>query len=212
MDLATCSWVIEIDDRESNGRTVVVMTEQDLNGKTVAILVASGFEQVELTEPRDALEQAGAETHIISPEDGTVRGWANDEWADEFEVDVPLANARAPEYDALLLPGGQMNPDNLRTNTDAVAFTRAFFNANKPVAAICHGPWLLVEADVVEGRRLTSYPSIRTDLVNAGAEWMDEEVIVDDGLVTSRNPNDLPAFNRKLVEEVAAGMHATQTV
>lgn len=188
------------------------MTEHDLNGKKVAILVANGFEQIELTEPRDALEQAGAETHIISPEDGTVRGWAHTEWADEFDVDVPLANARESEYDALLLPGGQMNPDNLRTDTDAVAFTRAFFSAHRPVAAICHGPWLLVEADVVEGRRLTSYPSIRTDLINAGAEWVDEEVVVDDGLVTSRNPDDLPAFNQKLIEEVGEGMHAARTV
>lgn len=188
------------------------MTEHDLNGKTVAILVANGFEQLELTDPRDALEQAGAETHIVSPEEGTVRGWTDNDWADELDVDVLLANARESEYDALLLPGGQMNPDNLRTNTDAVAFVRAFFNAHKPVAAICHGPWLLVEAGVVEGRRLTSYPSIRTDLINAGAEWVDEQVVVDEGLVTSRNPNDLPAFNKKLIEEVAEGTHAAQTV
>lgn len=188
------------------------MTEYDLNGKKVAILVADGFEQVELTGPRNALEEAGAETHIISPEDGTVRGWEHTEWADEFDINVPLASATESEYDALLLPGGQMNPDNLRTHKDAVELTRAFFEAHKPVAAICHAPWLLVEADVVEGRRLTSYRSIRTDLINAGADWVDEEVVVDDGLVTSRSPNDLPAFNRKLVEEVAEGTHAAQAV
>lgn len=188
------------------------MTEYDLNGKKVAILVANGFEQVELTEPRNALEEAGAETHIISPEDGTVRGWQHTEWGDDFDVDIPLSRAREPEYDALMLPGGQMNPDNLRVDEDAVAFTRAFFEAHKPVAAICHAPWLLIEADVVDGRRMTSYHSIRTDLINAGADWVDEEVVVDSGLVTSRNPNDLPAFNRKLVEEVAEGKHAAQTV
>lgn len=187
------------------------MTEYDLSGKKVAILVAHGFEQVELTEPKQALEEAGAETHIVSPEDGTVKGWQHTEWGDEFRVDVPLTNASESDYDALVLPGGQMNPDNLRANRDAVAFARAFFDAHKPVAAICHGPWLLVEADVVGGRRMTSYHSIQTDLKNAGAEWVDEEVVVDSGLVTSRNPNDLPAFNRKLVEEVAEGKHAAQT-
>ncbi|MFW6205764.1 MAG: type 1 glutamine amidotransferase domain-containing protein [Gemmatimonadota bacterium] len=187
------------------------MAEHDLSGKKVAILVAHGFEQVELTEPRKALQEAGAETHIVSPADGKVKGWVHGEWGDEFDVDVPLAAARASEYDALVLPGGQMNPDNLRANADAVAFARSFFDAHKPVAAICHGPWLLVEAGVVEGRRMTSYHSIRTDLKNAGAEWVDEEVVVDSGLVTSRSPKDLPAFNRKLVEEIAEGKHAGQT-
>lgn len=188
------------------------MNEYDSTGKKVAILVAHGFEQVELTEPRKALNEAGAETHIVSPAGGTVKGWEHDHWSDEFDVDVSLSEARASEYDALVLPGGQMNPDNLRADGNAVRFARAFFEAHKPVAAICHGPWLLVEAGVVEGRRMTSYHSIRTDLENAGADWVDEEVVVDSGLVTSRSPEDLPAFNRKLVEEVAEGKHAAQTV
>ena len=188
------------------------MAEHDLSGKKVAILVAHGFEQIELTSPKEALEEAGAKTHIVSPADGRVKGWQHTEWGDEFDVDVPLDQASETEYDALVLPGGQMNPDNLRANDDAVAFARAFFDAHKPVAAICHGPWLLVEAGVVEGRRVTSYHSIQTDLKNAGAEWVDEEVVVDSGLVTSRSPDDLPAFNRKLVEEVAEGRHAGQTV
>jgi protease I len=186
------------------------MAEHDLKGKKVAILVAHGFEQVELTEPRKALEEAGAETHIVSPVDGKVKGWEKDHWGDEFDVDVPLEQARAADYDALVLPGGQMNPDNLRVQEKAVSFTRAFVEAGKPVAAICHGPWVLVEADVVRGRRVTSYPSIRTDLKNAGAEWVDEEVVVDAGLVTSRRPSDLPAFNRKTIEEIAEGRHEEQ--
>ena len=186
------------------------MAEHDLSGKKVALLVAHGFEQVELTEPKQALEEAGAETHIVSPESGKVKGWEHDHWSDEFDVDVPLDDARADDYDALVLPGGQMNPDNLRANGDAVSFARSFFEAHKPVAAICHGPWLLVEAGVVEGRRMTSYHSIRTDVENAGAEWVDEEVVVDSGLVTSRSPADLPAFNRKLIEEIHEGKHAGQ--
>ena len=186
------------------------MAEHDLTGTKVAILVAHGFEQVELTEPRRALEEAGAETHIVSPADGKVKGWKHDHWGDELDVDVPLDEARPDDYDALVLPGGQMNPDNLRMEERAVSFARSFFEAGKPVAAICHGPWLLAEADVVRGRRMTSYPSISTDLRNAGATWVDEEVVVDQGLVTSRNPDDLPAFNRKLVEEIAEGRHAAQ--
>lgn len=183
------------------------MAEHDLSGRKVAILVADGFEQVELTEPRKALREAGAETHIVSPAAGKVKGWQHDHWGDELDVDVPLDRARAGDYDALVLPGGQMNPDNLRIDGTAVAFARSFIEAGKPVAAICHGPWTLVEADVVRGRRLTSYPSIRTDLRNAGAEWVDEEVVVDHGLVTSRDPDDLPAFNRKMIEEIAEGRH-----
>jgi protease I len=188
------------------------MAEYDLNGKKVAILVAHGFEQVELTEPRKALLEAGAEAHIVSPVDGKVKGWKHDHWGDEMEVDVRLGEARPDDYDALVLPGGQMNPDNLRADPDAVAFAKSFFEAGKPVAAICHGPWTLVEADVVRGRRMTSYHSIQTDLKNAGADWVDEEVVVDQGLVTSRNPDDLPAFNRKMVEEIAEGRHAGRTV
>jgi protease I len=186
------------------------MAEHNLDGKKVAILVADGFEQVELTEPRRALNDAGAETHIVSPADGKVKGWEKDHWGDEFDVDVPLDAARPEDYDALVLPGGQMNPDNLRGNEKAVSFARAFVEAGKPLAAICHGPWLLVEADVVRGRRMTSYHTIRTDLRNAGADWVDEEVVVDEGLVTSRNPDDIPAFNRKMVEEIAEGRHAAQ--
>jgi protease I len=173
--------------------------------------VANGFEQVELTEPRKALQDAGAETHLISPESGKVKGWDMKEWGDEFDVDVPLDRARADDYDALLLPGGVMNPDRLRMNERAVAFVRSFFEAGKPVAAICHGPWTLIDAGVVEGRTVTSYPSIKQDLINAGANWVDREVVVDNGLVTSRKPEDIPAFNRKMVEEIGEGRHAGQT-
>lgn len=173
---------------------------RELQGKKVAILVENGFEQVELTEPRKALKEAGAETHIVSPVKDKVKGWKHTEWGDELPVDVRLEDARPNEYDALLLPGGVMNPDKLRLNEKAVRFVRAFFEAGKPVAAICHGPWMLVEADVVEGRRVTSYPSIKTDLKNAGADWVDEEVVTDQGLVTSRKPDDIPAFNEKMVD------------
>ncbi|TKA88549.1 type 1 glutamine amidotransferase [Guyparkeria sp. SB14A] len=182
------------------------MTEQ-LNGKRVALLVADGFEQVELTEPKRALEEAGATARIVSPADGRVKGWQHTDWGDAFDVDVPLNSASESDFDALVLPGGVMNPDALRQNEKAVAFVRGFVDHHKPVAAICHGGWTLAEADVLQGRRVTSYPSIQTDLKNAGAVWVDEEVVVDNGLVTSRNPDDLPAFNAKLVEEIAEGRH-----
>lgn len=185
---------------------------QKLNGKKVAILVEDGFEQIELTSPKQALEEAGAKTHIISPKQGKVKGWEHTKWGDEFPVDVAIEQANANDYDALLLPGGVMNPDKLRTNKQAVQFVRSFFDQGKPVAAICHGPWTLIEAGVVKGRKVTSYPSIQTDLKNAGANWVDQEVVVDQGLVTSRNPDDLPAFNRKLVEEVSEGRHEPQRV
>jgi len=185
---------------------------QSLNGKKVAILVEDGFEQIELTSPKQALEQAGAKTQIISPKRDKVKGWEHTQWGQEFPVDVSLDKANANEYDALLLPGGVMNPDKLRTSKQAVQFVRSFFDQGKPVAAICHGPWLLVEADVVNGRKVTSYPSIQTDLKNAGANWVDQEVVVDQGLVTSRKPDDLPAFNRKMVEEIAEGQHERQRV
>jgi protease I len=181
-----------------------------LDGKKVAILVADGFEQVELTEPRQALSEAGAKSDLISPGEGRVRGWTDGDWGDDFEVEVPLSSAKAEDYDALLLPGGRINPDHLRTERQAVEFVRHFFEQGKPVAAICHAPWMLVEADVVRGRHVTSYPSIRTDLENAGALWEDSEVVVDAGLVTSRKPDDLPAFNRKMVEEIAEGVHEGQ--
>lgn len=183
--------------------------ENTLSGKRVAILVTNGFEQVELTGPKEALEAAGAETFIVSPQEKKVRGWeAEDEdWGSKFKVDVPLAEASARNYDALVLPGGVMNPDKLRLEPRAIEFIREFFNAHKPVGAICHGPWTLIDAGVAKGRRMTSYPSIKTDLINAGVNWVDEEVVVDNGLVTSRKPSDIPAFNRKLIEEIAEGIH-----
>jgi protease I len=181
-----------------------------IDGKRVALLVTEGFEQVELTEPRKALEEAGADVRLVSPAGGRVRAWKHTDWGDEFDVDLPLSAARVEDFDALVLPGGVLNPDKLRMDEDAVGFVRDFFGASKPVAAICHGPWMLVEADVVRGRKVTSYPSIRRDLENAGATWVDEEVVVDEGLVTSRKPDDLPAFNRKMVEEIAEGIHAGQ--
>jgi protease I len=178
-----------------------------LEGKRVAIVVANGFEQVEMTDPKKALEEAGAQTDIVSPEEGTVRGWQHTEWGDQFDVDVPLEEADPASYDALLLPGGVMNPDKLRINETAVRFVKSFFDSGKPVAAICHGPWTLIEAGAVKGRRVTSWPSIRTDLKNAGANWVDREVVVDNGLVTSRKPDDIPAFNRKMIEEFEEGRH-----
>ena len=183
-----------------------------LNGKRVAILVAKGFEQIELEKPRAALQDAGAQTQIISPEDGSVRAWNETDWGDEFSVEVPLKSAKPEDYDALLLPGGVMNPDHLRMNLNAVQFVRSFFEAGKPVAAICHGPWVLAEADVVRGRTLTSYPSLQTDLRNAGAQWVDEQVVTHHGLVTSRKPDDIPAFNRKMIEEFAEGVHERRFV
>jgi protease I len=179
-----------------------------LAGKKVALLVANGFEQVELTEPKKALEKSGAKTSIVSPESGKVKGWKLTDWGDELPVDVALEDAKADDFDALLLPGGVMNPDKLRRNEWALQFVRAFFESGKPIAAICHGPWTLIDAGVVKGRTLTSYPSIQTDLENAGAKWVDKEVVVDNGLVTSRSPDDLPAFNEKIVEEFAEGVHA----
>ncbi len=181
-----------------------------LKGKRVAILAEDGVEQVELEEPRQALMQAGAETDLISPRQGSVKAWQHDKWGDEIKVDVPLAQARPDDYDALLIPGGVMSPDKLRMNAQAVQFTRDFFAAGKPVAAICHGPWLLVEADVVHGRTITSWPSLQTDLRNAGGDWVDRNVIVDEGLVTSRKPDDIPAFNAKMIEEFIEGKHEGQ--
>lgn len=183
-----------------------------LQGKRVAILVTDGFEQIELESPRDALDDAGALTDIISTKSGMVRGWKHTEWGDQFEVDRTLDQADPHEYDALLLPGGVISPDKLRVNPQAVEFVRDFFRHGKPVAAICHGPWTLINADVVEGRRMTSYKSVRLDLENAGARWVDEEVVVDNGLVTSRQPSDLPAFNRKMIEEFGEGPHSPELV
>ncbi len=185
-------------------------TYNQLQGKKVAILLTDGFEQVEMTEPRKALQDAGAITHLIAPKGGDVKGWDSTEWGDTFPVDLPLAGADPSQYDALLLPGGVINPDKLRIEPEAVQFVRHFFEAKKPVAAICHAPIMLIEADVVRGRKLTSYPSIKTDLINAGADWVDEEVVTDQGLVTSRNPGDIPAFNKKMIEEIREGKHERQ--
>jgi len=182
--------------------------QKSLANTRVAILVTDGFEQVELTEPRRALDEAGAKTSIVSPASGTVQGMNHHDKGDRIPVDIPLAQASPDEFDALMLPGGVANPDQLRMNPAAVKFVRAFADAGKPIAAICHGPWMLVEADIVRGRTVTSWPSLQTDLKNAGAKWVDQEVVTDNGLVTSRKPDDIPAFNRKMLEEIAEGRHA----
>ena len=184
----------------------------ELKGKKVAILVADGFEQVELTEPRKALDDAGAETELISPAKKEVKGWNHTDWGDKFKVDQHLDAADPTEYDALLLPGGVMNPDKLRMNAKAVEFVKHFIDSGKPIAAICHGPWTLIEAGGVQGRTLTSWPSLRTDLQNAGANWVDEEVVTDRGLVTSRKPDDIRAFNKKMIEEFAEGAQRERQV
>src|SRR3954471_7127255 len=178
-----------------------------LSGKTIAMLVTDGFEQSELAEPKKALEQAGAQAQIVSPAKDEVKGWKDKEWGDKFPVDVPLDTADVNSFDALVLPGGVMNPDQLRMNRKAVEFVKSFFENGKPVAAICHGPWTLVEAGVLRGRTVTSWPSLQTDIRNAGGNWVDQEVVTDNGLVTSRKPADLPAFNRKMIEEFSEGRH-----
>ena len=183
----------------------------ELQGKKIAFLVANeGIEQVELVEPRRALEAAGAETVLIAPEAGVAQAFNHLDKADQFDVDVTAADASADEYDGLVLPGGVANPDNLRMEPAAVQFVRAFFEAGKPVGAICHAPWALIEAGVIDGRKVTSFPSLQTDIRNAGGEWVDEQVVTDSGLVTSRKPDDIPAFNSKLVEEFAEGVHEGQ--
>ncbi len=180
---------------------------EELRGKRIAALVENGFEQSELLEPKKALEQAGAKVDIVSPQTLQVKGWQHQDWGRTVSVDRQLDQARADEYDALLLPGGVMNPDKLRNNPRAVDFVKRFVESGKPIAAICHGPWTLIEANAVQGRRVTSWPSLRTDLKNAGAHWVDQEVVVDNGIVTSRKPDDIPAFNRKMIEEFAEGSH-----
>ena len=182
----------------------------ELQGKTIAFLATDGVEQVEYTEPRKAIEQAGATAHLLSLKTDDVQGFNHLDKGDTFPVDKAVSEASADDYDGLVLPGGVANPDTLRTDAAAVSFVRSFFEAGKPVASICHGAWTLVEADVVKGRTLTSWPSIRTDIENAGGAWVDEEVHTDRGLVTSRKPDDLPAFNAKLVEEFAEGVHDQQ--
>ena len=175
------------------------MADDTLKGLTVAILATDGFEQAELVEPQKALHQAGAKTRVVSPKAERIRGWKSKDWGDEVRVDAPLDQAKPEDFDALLLPGGVMNPDSLRMLPKAVAFVKAFFDADKPVAAICHGPWTVIEAGGARGRQMTSWPSLKTDLKNAGADWVDKEVVVDQKLVTSRKPDDLPAFNREMI-------------
>lgn len=184
------------------------MNERNLQGKTIAILATDGFEQSELLKPREALDRAGATTHVISPKPGEIKAWDEANWGQAVKVDRTVADADADAYDGLLLPGGVINPDKLRREQDAVDFVRAFFDAGKPVAAICHGPQMLIEAEVVRGRTLTSFSSVKKDLINAGANWVDEAVVVDNGLVTSRQPDDIPRFNEKMIEEFAEGRHA----
>lgn len=178
-----------------------------LNGKKIAILTTEGFEEEELTRPRKALDDAGAETHIVSPESGSIRAWDHTDWGGEYEVDITLDQANPNDYDGLMLPGGVLNPDKLRTHQSAVQFAKHFFTEGKPIAAICHGPQTLIETGELKGRKMTSYPSVRTDLKNAGVDWVDREVVVDRGLTTSRNPDDIPAFNDKMIEEFAEGVH-----
>ena len=181
-----------------------------LEGKKVAILVADGFEQVEMTKPRAALQEAGAEAKIVSPKSGKIQGMNHADKGDKFDVDLTLDEARPEEFDALMIPGGLMNPDQLRSTPEALNFVRHFFEEGKPVAAICHAPWVLIDAGVVRGRTLTSWPAIKTDVKNAGGNWVNEEVVVDNGLVTSRKPDDIPAFNEKMIEEFAEGRHEAQ--
>lgn len=181
--------------------------EKKLNGKKVAIIVTNGFEQSEFEEPRKALLDQGALVDLISLEKGNVKAWKDKNWGDEFKVDHTMDEVESGNYDALVLPGGVMNPDVLRTNDLVVDFVADFLDEGKPIAAICHGPWILIETHNIEGRRMTSYASIKSDLINAGVKWVDEEVVVDDGLVTSRSPKDLPAFCKKMVEEIAEGVH-----
>ena len=184
---------------------------KNLDRKTVAILATNGFEESELREPMNALKDAGADVHIISENSGTIKSWSDGNWGKTYNVDRTLKEVTQDQYNALVLPGGVINPDKLRRNNEAINFVKSFFEHQKPVAAICHAPWLLAEADVLKNRKITSFSSIKKDMMNAGANWVDEEVVVDQGLVTSRNPNDLPAFCSKLVEEVDEGKHVAQT-
>jgi len=188
------------------------MPEKQLNGKRIAFLATNGFEQIELTEPWEHIKAAGATVELISPTAGSIQGMHHDQLGDKFPVDKTIDEVDAADYDGLVLPGGVANPDTLRMNQECVSFVRDFFKSAKPVAAICHGPWMLIEADVVHDRLVTSWPSLKTDLINAGARWIDKAVVCDQGLVTSRNPDDLPAFCDKAIEEFAEGTHVGQTV
>ncbi len=184
----------------------------NLNGKRIAFIATEGVEQVELTEPWKAVEEAGGKPDLISTEPGEVQAWKHFDKGDTFPVDRPIEEAQPTEYDALVLPGGVANPDPLRTDENVVQFIREFFNSGKPIGVICHGPWTLIEADVVRGRKITSWPSLETDLRNAGADWVDEECVVDEGLVSSRKPDDLPAFTKKIIEEFVEGKHQREPV
>ena len=181
-----------------------------LNGKRVAILSDNGFEEVELTSPKKALEEAGATVDIVSAQKGKIKAWNHDHWSIELDVNVNLDDAKTEDYDALMIPGGVINPDQMRLHTNYIHFAEEFLEAGKPVAAICHGPQLLIETGMISGREMTSFPSIKTDLINAGANWQDKEVVVDNGLVTSRSPKDLDAFNKKMIEEIAEGQHQSR--
>jgi protease I len=181
----------------------------NLQGKTIAILATDGFEQSELVKPKKALEEAGARTQVVSPGGKKIRGWDKKDWGQEVPVDITLESADPAQYDALLLPGGVMNPDQLRMNPDAVRFVKHFLEQAKPVAAICHGPWMLVEAGAVRGRTITSWPSLKTDIRNAGGTWVDEEVVLSNGVVTSRKPDDIPAFNRQMIDLFSKGAGAS---
>ncbi len=178
-----------------------------LTGKRVCILATNGFEQSELEVPRDRLMEAGAEVHVVSPETGVIRGWSGADWGQSVNVDAALTGATDADYDALVLPGGQINPDLLRANADALALIKAFYAAGKPIAAICHAPWLLIEAGLVNKRKMTSYHSIKTDMINAGAKWEDKNVVIDSGIVTSRNPGDLDAFSNAIIDEIRDAKH-----
>jgi protease I len=188
------------------------MAEQQLQGKKIAFLASDMVEEVELTQPWEAVEKAGGTPELLSIQEGEIQAFNHYDKSNKYKVDRHVKGASADDYDGLVLPGGVGNPDNLRQDDDAVKFVGSFFDAGKPVAVICHGPWTLIEADVVRGRKLTSFPSVKTDLRNAGANWVDEEVVVDSGLVSSRNPDDLPAFCKKLVEEFAEGAHLEQAL
>jgi protease I len=179
---------------------VCKMANENLKGKKIAILVTDGFEQVELLQPREALDQAGAQTKVVSLKEGPVKGWDMTKWGKEVPADLTLDNAKPHDFDALLLPGGVINPDKLRMEPKAVAFVKSFFDAGKPVAAICHGPWTIIEAGVARGRKIASWPSLKTAIRNAGAEWVDKEAVVDGNLVTARKPDDIPAFNRAMIQ------------
>jgi protease I len=196
--------VTKLKNKQSTWKTTM---DNKLSGKRVAILVADGFEQIEMTKPRQALDDAGAETKIVSPKSGQIQGMHHADKGEKFDVDLSLEEARPEQFDALMIPGGLMNPDQLRSTPEALEFTRHFFREGKPVAAICHGPWVLIDAGVVRGRTLTSWPAIKSDVRNAGGNWVNEEVVVDNGLVTSRKPDDIPAFNKKMIEEFCEGRH-----